>query len=114
MAVVALAEFEAVAKAAAAIIEALEEKTLMLVSQKMRMQKVFRFGPHTLALTVPQGSVVASMDEDEMLKVMKKVTNDVELEGAVSYLLTAVGASAPPHVKMSIDPPDGSPEGPPD
>ena len=46
-----------------------------------------------------------------MLKVMKKVTNDVELEGAVSYLLTAVDASAPPHIKMSIDPPDGSPEG---
>ena len=66
----------------------------------MRMQKVFRFGPHTLRLTVPQGSVVARMDEDEMLKVVKKVTNDVELAGAVSYLLTAVGASAPPHVKM--------------
>ena len=80
----------------------------------MRMQKVFRFGPHTLRLTVPQGSVVARMDEDEMLKVVKKVTNDVELAGAVSYLLTAVGASAPPHVKMSIDPPDGSPEGLPD
>ena len=67
-----------------------------------------------LELTVPQGSVVASMDEDEMLKVMKKVTNDVELASAVSYLLTAVDASAPPHVKMSIDPSDGSPEGPPD
>ena len=60
----ALAEFEAVAKAAAAIKEALDEKTLTLVSHKMRMQKVFRFGPHTLALTVPQGSVVASMAED--------------------------------------------------
>ena len=54
------------------------------------------------------------MEEDEMLKVMKKVTNDAELASAVSYLLTAVGASAPPHVKMSIDPSDGSPEGPPD
>ena len=46
----ALAEFEAVAKAAAAIEEAFEETTLTLVSHKMRMQKVFRFGPHTLAL----------------------------------------------------------------
>ena len=78
------------------------------------MLKVFRFGPHTLELTVPQGSVVARMEEDEMLKVMKKVTNDAELASAVSNLLTEVDASAPPHVKMSIDPPDGSPEGPPD
>ena len=72
---------------------------LICESHKMRMQKVSRFGPHTLALTVPQGSVVASMDEDEMLKVMKKVrpTNVVELDGAVSYLLMAVDASAPPH-----------------
>ena len=54
----------------------------------MRMQaKVFRFGPHTLALTVPQGSVVASMDEDEMLKVMENVTSNAELAGAVSYLI---------------------------
>ena len=46
----AIAEFEAVTKAAAAIKEALsEEKTLTLVSHKMRMQKVFRFGPHTFA-----------------------------------------------------------------
>ena len=43
------------------------------------------------------------------MKVMKKVTNNAELAGAVSYLLTAVGASAPPHVKMSIDPLEGSP-----
>ena len=78
-------------KAAAAIEQALENKTLTLVSHKMRMPKVSRFGPHTLALTVPQGSVVASMGEDEMLKVMKKVTNDAELAGAVLYLLTAVG-----------------------
>ncbi len=70
----AIAEFEVVAKAAAAIKETLEEKTLTIVSHKMRMQKVFRFRPHALALTVPQGSVVASMDEDEMLKVMKRVT----------------------------------------
>ena len=70
--------------------------------------------PHTLALTVLQGLVVASMDEDEMLRVMKRVTSDAELAGAVSYLFTAVGASAPPHVQMSIDPPDGSPKGPPD
>jgi hypothetical protein len=34
------------------------------------MQKVFCFGSHTLALTVPQGAVVTSMDEDEMLKVI--------------------------------------------
>ncbi len=47
-----------------------------------------------------------------MLKVMKKVTNEAELASAVSYLLTTVGASAPPHVKMLIDPSDGSPEGP--
>ena len=86
-ALVAIAEFEVVAKAAAEIKEALEEMTLTIVSHKMRMQKVFRFGPHTLALTVPQGSVFASMDEDEMLKVMKKDTNDVVLVGSVSYLL---------------------------
>ena len=79
-----------------------------------RMLKMFRFGPHTLDLTVLQGSVVASMDKDEILKVMEKITNDAELAGAVSYLLTAVGASAPPHVKMSIDPSEGSPEGFPD
>ena len=78
------------------------------------MLKVFRFGPHTLELTVPQGSVVAGMDNDEMMNVIKKVINDAELEGAVSYLLTERGASAPPHVKMSIDPSKGSPEGPPD
>ena len=102
------------AKAAAAIKQAIEETTLTLVIHKMRMQKVFRFGPHTLERIVPQGSVVAGMAENEMLKVMKKVTNNAELESAVSYLLTAVGASAPPHVKMSIDPSDGSPEGPPD
>ena len=65
------------AKAAAAIKGALDKKTLTLVSHKMRMQKVFRFGSLTLALTVPQGSDVASMDEDDMLKVMKKVTNDI-------------------------------------
>ena len=47
------------------------------------------------------------MNKDEMLKVMKKVTNDAELAGAVSYLLTAVRASAPPHVQMSIDPSNG-------
>jgi hypothetical protein len=100
-----------VAKApAAAIKEGLEEKTLKIVSHKMRIQKVFRFGPHTLALTVPQGSVVACMDENEMLKVMKKVTKDATLAGAVSYLTTAVDASAPPHVQMLIDPSDGSPE----
>lgn len=112
----ALAESAAVAEAAAPIKQALDEKMLICESHKMRMQKVFRFGPHTLELTVPQGSVVASMDEDEMLKVMKKVrpTHVVELDGVVSYLLTAVDASAPPHGKMSIDPPDGSPEGPPD
>ena len=75
---------------------------------------MFRFGPQTPELTVPQGSVVASMEEDEMLKVMKKVTNDADLASAVSNLLTEVGAYAPPHVKMSIDPSDGSPEGPPD
>jgi hypothetical protein len=65
---------------------------------------VFFFGPQTLALTVPQGSVFASMDEDEMLKVMKKVANHAELACAVPYLLTAVGACAPPHVEISIDP----------
>ncbi len=54
------------------------------------------------------------LDEDEMMKMIKKVTNDVELAVAVSYFLRAVGASAPPHVKMSIDPSEGSPEGPPD
>ena len=54
------------------------------------------------------------MNKDEMLKVMKKVTNDAELAGAVSYLLTAMGASASPHVQMSINPSDGSPEGLPD
>ncbi len=64
------------------------------------------------------GLIVASMHEDETLKVMKKVTNDAELAGAVSYLLTAVGASATvcttPCCQMLIDPSDGSPEGPPD
>ena len=45
-----------------------------------------------------------SIDKNEMLKVMKKVTNNAKLAGAVSYLLTAVGASAPHHVKMPIDP----------
>ncbi len=94
-ALIAIAEFEAVAKAAAAIKEALEEMTLTIVSRKMRMQKVFCFGPRTLALTVPQGSVVASMEKDEMLKMIKKVTNDAELAAAVSYLLKAEGASAP-------------------
>ena len=54
------------------------------------------------------------MAENEMLKVTKKVTNDAELASAVSNLLTEVDAYAPPHVKMSIDPSDGSPEGPPD
>ncbi len=73
-ALVAIAEFEAVDKATAEIKEALEEMTLTIVSHKVRMQKVFRSGPLTLALTVPQGSVVASMDEDEMLKVIKKIT----------------------------------------
>ena len=48
-----------------------------------------------------------------MLKVMEKITNDAELASAMLYLLTAVGATAPLHVQMSIDPPDGSPEGPP-
>ena len=102
------------AKAAAAIKQALEDKTLTIVRPKRRMLTVFRFGPHTLELTVPQGSVVAGMEEDEVMNVIKKVTNDAELAGAVSYLLTAVGASAPPHVKMSIDPSEGSPEGPSD
>jgi hypothetical protein len=32
----------------------------------------------------------------------------------VSYLLTERGASAPPYFKMSINPTEGSPEGPPD
>ena len=41
------------------------------MSHKMRMQKVCRFGPHTLKLTVPQGSVVAGMEEDEMMHVIK-------------------------------------------
>ena len=45
----ALAEFEAVAKAAAAIKQALEEKTLTLVGPTRRMLKVFRFGLHTPA-----------------------------------------------------------------
>ena len=59
---------------------------------------MFRFGTHTLALTVclrAQGAVVASLDEDEMLKIMKKVTNArcAELVGAVLYLLTALGAA---------------------
>ena len=44
-AVVALAEVEAVAKAVATIKEALDEKTLTIVSHKMRMQKVFCSGP---------------------------------------------------------------------
>ncbi len=52
-------EFEVVAKADAAIKQALEEKTLTLVGPTRRMLKVFRFGLHTLELTVPQGSVVA-------------------------------------------------------
>ena len=52
--VAALAEFEAVAKAAAAIKTVLDKITLTLVSHKVRMQNVFRVGPHTLALTVPQ------------------------------------------------------------
>ncbi len=47
----------------------------------MWFQEVFRFGLYTLALTLPQGSVVASIDEDEMLKVMKKVTNDADRAG---------------------------------
>ncbi len=59
---------------------------------------MFRSSPQTLELTVPEGSVVASMKEDEMLKVMKKVTKDAELASAVSNLLTKVGAYAPPHV----------------
>jgi hypothetical protein len=54
------------------------------------------------------------MEEDEMMNVIKKVTNDAELEGAVSYLLTERGASARPHIEMSIDLSEGSPEGPPD
>jgi hypothetical protein len=70
-AVVALAEFEAVAKAAAAIKQALEEKTLTLVRPTRRMLKVFCFGPHTLELTVPQGSVVARREEDE-IEMLKK------------------------------------------
>ena len=53
--VAALAEIEAVAKAAAAIKQALEDKTLTFVRPTRRMLKVFRFGPHTLELTVPQG-----------------------------------------------------------
>ncbi len=113
-AVTALAEIEAVAKAVAAIRQALEDKTLTLMRPTRRMLKVFRFGPLTLEVTVPQGSVVAGMEEDEMMNVIKKVTNDAELDGAVSYLLTEKGASAPPHIKMSINPSEGSPEGPPD
>ena len=31
----------------------------------MRMKKVFRYGPHTLELTVHQGSVIAGMAENE-------------------------------------------------
>ncbi len=49
-----------------------------------------------------------------MINVIKKVTNDAELEGAVSYLFMEVGASVQSHVKMSIDPSEGSTEGPPD
>ena len=49
-AVVALAKFEAVAKAAAAIKEGLEGKTLTLVRPTKPMLKMFRFGPHTLEL----------------------------------------------------------------
>ena len=80
------------AKAAAAIKQALEEKTLTVMRPKRRrMLKVNRFSPYTLELAVPQGSVVAGMEEDEMMKVTKKVTNDVELEGAVSCLLTERG-----------------------
>jgi hypothetical protein len=52
--------------------------------------------------------------EAKVGKKRKKVTNDAELAGAVSYLLTPVCASAPPHDKMSIDSSEGSPEGPPD
>ena len=55
----------------------------------MRMQKVFR--SHTLALTVPQGSVIAKMDEDEMLKVMKKVINDAELATERDVILSHGG-----------------------
>ena len=76
-AVAALAEIKAVAKAAAAIKEALEDKTLTLVRPTGRMLKVFCFGPHMLELTVPQGSIVAGVEEDEMMNLIKKVTNDV-------------------------------------
>ena len=76
------------------------------------MLKVFCFGPHTLELTVHQGSIVAAMEEDEMMKIIKKATNDAELEGAVPNLLTEVAAYAPPHIKMSIDLSESSPEGP--
>ena len=61
---------------------------LLSVRPTKRMLKLFRFNLHTLELTVPQGTFVASMEEDEMLKVIKKGTNDAELAGAVSYLLT--------------------------
>ncbi len=54
------------------------------------------------------------MEEDKIIDVRKKVTNDAELEGVVSYVLTERGESAPPHVKMSIDPSEFSPEGSPD
>ena len=93
-AIAALAEFEVVAKAPAAIKQALEDKSLTLVRPTRRMLKVFCFGPHTRELTVPQGSVVAGMEEDEMINVMMKVTSDAELECAVLYLLTERGASA--------------------
>ena len=54
------------------------------------------------------------MKEDEMLKVMKKVTDDAELVSAVSNFLTEMGAYTPLHVQMSIDLSDGSPDEPPD
>ncbi len=70
-------------KLSAAIKQVLEDKTLTLVRPTRRMLKVFPFIPHTLELTMPQGSVVAGIEEDEMMNVIKKVTNDAELEGAV-------------------------------
>ncbi len=80
----ALAEFESVAKAAATMKElALQEKTITLVRPTRWMLKVFRFDLDMLELTVPQGSVVAGMEEGEVMKVIKKVTNDAQLAGAV-------------------------------
>ncbi len=81
-------------KAAAAIEQALEEKTLNLVRPTRRMLKVFRFGPHTHA-RADFASALSCRKYGrgrDMLMVMEKVTNDAELASAVSNLLTEVGA----------------------